>query len=146
MKNPYTLERTLNSFLIEKLIDLKAVEAIDRIRHMFASDCVELSCASDLEEVEINLGLRTQCSTPKLPFVEMQGYENPLEPFSIELNDEEGVFFQVIENCLMRYGGDDSILDISELEGFFAALACAPITIMPSVWVFAIWGGDYLVP
>jgi uncharacterized protein len=113
---------------------------------MFALDCVDLSCAGDLEEVEIDLGFRTQRSTPKPTFVEMQGYENPLEPFNIELNDEEGAFFQVVENCLLRYGSDDSILDISELDGFFAALACAPITIMPSVWVSAIWGGEHLVP
>jgi hypothetical protein len=145
MKNPYTSERTLNGFLIAQLMDLKAVEAIDGIRHMFALDCVDLSCAGDLE-VEIDLGFRTQRSTPKPTFVEMQGYENPLEPFNIELNDEEGAFFQVVEKCLLRYGCDDSILDISELDGFFAALACAPITIMPFAWVFAIWGGDYLVP
>ncbi len=113
---------------------------------MFALDCVDLSCAGDLEEVEIDLGFRTQRSTPKPTFVEMQGYENPLEPFNIEFNDEEGAFFQVVENCLLRYGSDDSILDISELDGFFAALACAPITIMPSVWVSVIWGGEHLVP
>ena len=146
MRNPYTSERTLNGFLIAQLMDLKAVEVFDEIRHMFALDCVDLSCAGDLEEVEIDLGFRTQRSTPKPTFVEMQGYENPLEPFNIELNDEEGAFFQVVENCLLRYGDDDSILDISELDGFFAALACAPITIMPSVWVSAIWGGEHLVP
>jgi hypothetical protein len=135
----------LNGFLIAKLIDLKAVQAFDGVRHMFASDCVELSCAVDLEEAEINLRLRTQRSTPKRTFVEMQGYENPPEPFNVELNDEEG-FFKVIENCLMLYNGDDFILDISEPDGFFAALVCATITIMPSVWVSAIWGGEHLVP
>ncbi len=146
MRNPYTSERTLNGFLIAQLMDLKAVEAFDGIRHMFASDCVDLSCAGDLEKVEIDLGFRAQRSTPKPTFVETQGYENPFEPFNIELNDEEGAFFQVVENCLLRYGSDDSILDISELDGFFAALACAPITIMPSVWVSAICGGEHLVP
>ncbi len=146
MKHPYTSERILNGLLIAQLMDLKAVEAIDGIRGMFASDCVDLSCAGDLEEVEIDLGLRTQRSTPKPTFAEMHGYESPLESFNIELNDEEGGFFQVVENCLLRYGTDDSILDVSELDGFFAALACAPITIMPSIWMPAIWGGEHLVP
>jgi yecA family protein len=146
MRNPYTSERTLNGFLIAQLMDLKAVEAFDGIRHMFASDCVDLNCVGDLEKVEIDLGFSTQRSTPKPTFVETQSYENPLEPFNIELNDEEGAFFQVVENCLLRYGDDDSILDISELDGFFAALACAPITIMPSIWMPAIWGGEHLAP
>jgi yecA family protein len=146
MKNPYTSERTLNGLLIAQLIDLKAVEAIDGIRNMFESDCVDLSCAGDLEEVEIDLGLRAQRSTAKPTFVKLHGYENPLESFNIELNDEEGVFFQVIENCLQRYGNDDSILDVSELDGFFAALACAPITIMPAIWMPAIWGGEHFAP
>ncbi len=146
MKHPYTSERVLNGLLIAQLMDLKAVEAIDEIRSMFALGCVDLSCAGDLEEVEIDLGFRTRRSTPKPTFDEMYGIENPSEYFDVELNDEEGDFFQVVENCLLRYGSDDSILDISELDGFFAALACAPIAIMPSTWMPAIWGGEHLAP
>jgi len=146
MKHPYTSERILNGLLIAQLMDLKAVEAIDGIRSLFASGCVDLSCAGDLEEVEIDLGFRTKRSTPKPGFAEMYGYENPFENFNLELDDDEGDFFQVVENCLLRYGNDDSILDISELDGFFAALACAPITIMPSTWMPAIWGGEHLAP
>jgi yecA family protein len=146
MKHPYPSERVLNGLLIAQLMDLKAVEAIDGIRNMFALDCVDLSCAGDLEEVEIDLGFRAQRSTPKPTFAEMHGFENPLEDFNVELSDEEGGFFQVVENYLLRYGNDDSILDISELDGFFAALACAPITIMPSTWMPAIWGGEHLAP
>ncbi|MFT7674850.1 MAG: yecA family protein [Gammaproteobacteria bacterium] len=146
MKHPYTSARTLNGLLIGQLMDLKAVEAIDGIRSLFALGCVDLSCAGDLEAVEIDLGFRTQRSTPKPTFAEMHGFEMPLEPLNDELTDEEGGFFQLVENCLMRYGSDDSILDVSELDGFFAALACAPITIMPSTWMHAIWGGEDLAP
>lgn len=146
MKHPYTSERVLNGLLIAQLMDLKAVEAIDGIRNMFALDCVDLSCAGDLEEVEIDLGFRAQRSTPKPTFAEMHGFENPLENFDVEFNDEEDDFFEVVEKCLLRYGCDESILDVSELDGFFAALACAPITIMPSTWMPAMWGGEDLVP
>ena len=127
-------------------MDLKAVEAIEEIRSLFALGCVDLGCAGDLEEVEIDLGFRSQRSTPKPTFAEMYGNENPLESLNADLNDEEGGFFQVVENCLLRYGCDDSILDVSQLDGFFAALACAPITIMPSTWMAAIWGGEQLAP
>jgi uncharacterized protein len=147
MKHPYTSERVLNGLLIAQLMDLKAVEAIEGVRSMFALGCVDLSCVGDLEGVEIDLGFRSQRSTPEPSFAEMHGFENPLESFDVELNnDEEGGFFQVVENCLLRYGSDDSILDISELDGFFAALACTPITITPSNWMPAIWGGEHLAP
>jgi uncharacterized protein len=42
----------------------------------------------------------------------------------------------------MQYGHDNSVLDVSELDGFFAALACAPDTVLPSRWMPAIWGGQ----
>ncbi|MFT4606528.1 MAG: yecA family protein [Gammaproteobacteria bacterium] len=146
MKHPNTSERVLNGLLITQLMDLKAVEAIDGVRRLFALDCVDLNCAGDLEEVEIDLGFRSPRSTPKPTFAEIQGFKNPLESFNVELNDEEGGFFQVVENCLMRYRSIDSILDISELDGFFAALACSPITIMSPIWMPAIWGGEHLAP
>jgi len=46
----------------------------------------------------------------------------------------------------MLYGSDDSILGVSELDGFFTALACAPNTVMPSHWMPALWGGEALSP
>ena len=146
MTHPYTSERILNGLLIGQLMDLKAVEAIDEIRSLFALGCVDISCAGDLEEVEIELGFRSQRSTPKPTFAEMYGLESSFESFDIEDNDDTGDFFQVVEDCLGRYGCDDSILDVSELDGFFAALACAPVTIMPSTWMPAIWGGEHLAP
>jgi len=50
--------------------------------------------------------------------------------------------FELLDYYLDRYGSDESILDVSELDGFFAALACCPRTIMPSRWMPAIWGGE----
>jgi uncharacterized protein len=47
---------------------------------------------------------------------------------------------------LLSYGSDESILSCSELDGYFAALVCAPETIMPSSWMPLIWGGDELAP
>lgn len=47
----------------------------------------------------------------------------------------------VLDILLLEYGSDESILNVSELDGFCAALGCAPDMIMPSTWVPAIWGG-----
>jgi hypothetical protein len=59
---------TLNAFLISGLIDLDATEAINLIRRAFSRDRVDLSVAGDIEEVEIEMGLRTHRSTPRPRF------------------------------------------------------------------------------
>ena len=55
---------TANASIISMLMDLNAVEAIDVIREAFNADAVDLSVAGDVEEVEIELGLRTKRATP----------------------------------------------------------------------------------
>ena len=145
MNHPDTSALVLNGFLVAQLMDLKAVEAIDSIRKLFALGCVDLSCAGDLEEVEMDLGFRTQRSTPKPTFADLHGFENLFDNFELD-QDEDDNFFQTIEDCLLRYGSDESILCTSELDGFFAALACAPVIIMPFTWMPVIWGSEHLAP
>jgi uncharacterized protein len=54
------------------------------------------------------------------------------------LNDDEICF---VDDMLMKYGNDDSILDTSELDGFFTAIVSGPEMILPSQWMPVIWGG-----
>jgi hypothetical protein len=56
---------TLNAFLILSLTKLEATEAIGLIRRAFADDCVDLIVQGDVEDVELELGLRRQRSTPR---------------------------------------------------------------------------------
>lgn len=65
MHSPDVLAHALNGLLIGRLLDLDAMEAIDDIRQFFAKDCVDITCAGDLEEVEIELGLRSVTFYPK---------------------------------------------------------------------------------
>lgn len=57
---------------------------------------------------------------------------------------------EVIDNTLEyffdKYSSDDSILTLTELDGFLAGLACAPETPMPSRWLPVMWGGDSEMP
>ena len=55
---------TLNGFLIASLIDLGAASAIGLIREAFSKNQVDLSVLGDVEDAEIELGLRTSRSTP----------------------------------------------------------------------------------
>jgi hypothetical protein len=54
----------LNAFLVMSLANLKATETIDVIRKAFAADCVDLIVQGDVEDVEIEMGLRVVRDTP----------------------------------------------------------------------------------
>ncbi len=58
-------------------------------------------------------------------------------PFA-PLNDAELDF---LDETLLKYGNDDSILNISELDGFLTAIVSGPEVIMQSRWLPALWGG-----
>jgi yecA family protein len=152
MGHPNKLAGTLNGLLMACLMDLNATEAIDGIRRLYALNCVDISCTGDLEDVEIELGFRSQRSTQRPSMAQIFGIQDPFESIITELGDDEDLdydedeIFQLIEYYLLRYGSDDSILGGSELDGFFAALVCSPETIMPSSWMPVIWGVDELSP
>ncbi len=138
MLSPDESAPVLNGLLIGHLLDLDAKEAIADIRRFFARECVDISCAGDLEEVEIEMGFRSERTTPKPDYAALHG----LDPIDALEKPEPDDVFETLNFYLLRYGHDDSILDVSELDGFFAALACAPDTILPSRWMPAIWGGQ----
>lgn len=50
--------------------------------------------------------------------------------------------FDLIENTLLKYGDDNSVLNGSELDGFFTALVSSPTQVDISEWFPAIWGGQ----
>ncbi len=58
-------DQALNASLISSLIDLKATETIDTIRAAYAGDAVDIEIGGDLEDVEIELGLRLFRETPR---------------------------------------------------------------------------------
>lgn len=58
-------DKTLNGFLVAHLIDLKAVETMPVIQEAYKEGCVDLSICGDLEEVEIEFGIREHRSTPR---------------------------------------------------------------------------------
>jgi len=57
---------------------------------------------------------------------------------SAPLSDVELDF---LDETLLKYGNDDSILGLSELDGFLTAIVSGPDAVMPSRWLPALWGG-----
>lgn len=53
-----------NALLIAHMIQLKAVESISSIREAYQEECVDYAVCGDIEDVEIELGLRSHRSTP----------------------------------------------------------------------------------
>lgn len=77
----------LNAFLISGLIDLDATQAIDLIRQAFSQDRVDLSVAGDVEDVEIEMGLRTRRSTPRPRYGPLADFFEPLGLADHDIDD-----------------------------------------------------------
>jgi hypothetical protein len=56
---------TFNAFIISDLIDLRAVEAAEAMADAFEAENVDFFVAGDWEEVQMELGLQWERSTPK---------------------------------------------------------------------------------
>jgi uncharacterized protein len=50
--------------------------------------------------------------------------------------------FAFIEDTLLNYGDDHSVLNASELDGYFTALVSGPVQVDIADWFPAIWGGQ----
>lgn len=46
-----------------------------------------------------------------------------------------------LEDLLITYGNDYSVLNLAELNGFFTALASSPVAVLPEQWLPAVAGG-----
>lgn len=68
-----------NAFIMCGLVDLKAVESIDLIREAFSNNCVDIDIQGDIEDVEIELCLRTNRSTPRKLSPTMQSIRDTFE-------------------------------------------------------------------
>ena len=58
-----------NAGLLGSLCDLKATEAIESIRAAFERNAIDLTYMGDVEDVEIDLGLRTERATPERDYL-----------------------------------------------------------------------------
>jgi len=54
----------LNGFLIDSLVNLKAVGSLNTIREAYQQGCVDMSVLGDLEDAEVLLGIREKRSAP----------------------------------------------------------------------------------
>ncbi|WP_336748309.1 YecA family protein [Pantoea vagans] len=53
---------------------------------------------------------------------------------------------QWLEDMLEKYGSEASIIDVSELDGLLTAVLSGPVTVEPSQWLVALWGGEKQIP
>lgn len=51
-----------------------------------------------------------------------------------------------LDDVLLEYGNDASVLDVSELDGMLTAILSGPDLIPPSLWLTDVWGGEKRKP
>lgn len=64
----------LSGSAVGALITLEARESIDTLRRLYSSGNVDIFACGDIEDVEMELGLRTERSTPPPDFFELYGF------------------------------------------------------------------------
>lgn len=65
LRNAAHDDRDLAGFAVCGLLELKAIESIDSIRDAFNRQCINIAIPGDIEDVEIDLGLRQTRATPQ---------------------------------------------------------------------------------
>ncbi|MGD8106270.1 YecA family protein [Pantoea sp. FN0302] len=53
---------------------------------------------------------------------------------------------QWLDEMLDKYGSEESIVDVAELDGLLTAVLSGPKTIEPAQWLVALWGGEKRIP
>lgn len=51
-----------------------------------------------------------------------------------------------LDDILMKYSTEESLVDASELDGMLTAIVSSPVTVPPEEWLPAIWGGEDQMP
>ena len=60
------------------------------------------------------------------------------------LNESE---LEWLEETLMSHGhADESVIDVSELDGMLTAVLSGPVVVEPDAWLVAVWGGKANIP
>ena len=81
---------TLNAFLVSPLWDLRAVEAMPVLERAFASGLVDESINGDLEDVQIQFGLKTEREHPPKPNIMGEKFRAQWAAAGLPLPDSEG--------------------------------------------------------
>ena len=86
-------DAVLNGHIIAQLVRLRAGEAIDAIRKAFHEQRVDITVGGDLEDIQMDLGLRTERSTPRPNYQQLAMQEDDDDG---EWEAEEPAIAQVI--------------------------------------------------
>lgn len=144
-------DRDLRAMVVAALCDLKAQEKLAAIRTQFEANRINISIVGDLEEVEIELGVRTHRETPQ-PHLQEEEFRLAVEerkemagPFP-----KEGTREEQLQYFLIRYGSQRSLARVDQLDGFLLSLCISGIKFSNQERSILVWdpveGSDEWTP
>ena len=126
MNDPNTLADTLNGLLMACLLDLRAIEAIDGIRRLFALNCVDISCCRRSGRCRNRTGFAHPAARLHVPrwskYLALKTrFETILAGPDEDdyLSEDEDEFTRIIDHYLLLYGTDESIFGQLRVGRFF---------------------------
>ena len=133
-------DRDFRGMVVMALLDLEGVEEIDRIRMLYQDNRVNILMAGDLEEVELELGLRDSRSTPRPDLVieearlvaeEKKAMAGPYPA--------DGGLEEKLQYYLIRYGLPESIKAVDELDGYLLAIVLSGLKVTADQLFNLVW-------
>lgn len=134
-------DRDFRAQVISSLVNLKAVERIAEIREQFEGNRVNVEVGGDLEEVEMELGLRDTRSTPAKNWMEEEVKLAKKERIALAGPfPKSGSLEEKLQYFLTRYGEGGAITAVDELDGYLLALVIGGVKLSDGELSVLIWG------
>lgn len=137
--------RGLKGMIVADLIELTGDRYLPEIRQAFEENLVDVSIGGDLEDVEIQLGVRAERSGPTPHWVEREA-ELAKEALQQRIGPRpvEGDTAGIIRYFLGLHAGPNSVKSLAEFDGLLLGTILAPAMVPPSRWLPSIWDPENL--
>ncbi len=131
-----------NAFAVRTLINLGAEAYIDVFGKAFAADVVDLGVCGDLEDIEVELGIRESRETarPDYSFLR-EKYRRMKKKAELGELDEDADNLDVICYYLGLYGLPEAVTRAESLDGLILAAILAPTPVPFSKLLSIVWSG-----
>ncbi len=120
---------------------LKGHELLDEVESLYLKDCVDLTICGNFDDFEMALGLRIKKSMPEVDHRKLMFNQHTSEIQTNLIGEIRNTKpNEYIATILTKYRRDNSIKNISQLNGYLSSIVCSDQKVYPSRWSLDIWG------
>ena len=132
--------RTLKAFIVAWAIDHAATDLLPAIRQAYQDNLVDVSICGDLDEVEVDFGVRARRSTPRRNWIDqeaelvVQSRLSRFGPLPLDAGDDE-----LLAHSFLLFSDAGGVRSLAQLDGFLVGVITSPYLLRPSFWIPQVW-------